>query len=111
LAEHSEQGGAPARLALFRSRAERIAQTLRAAGATTLLDPADYSSVLWSWRLPQGRTYTALHDALKAEGYVIYAGQGRFGADVFRIAHMGDITRAQLDGLCTALTRIVGGAS
>jgi 2-aminoethylphosphonate-pyruvate transaminase len=111
LAEHAEQGGAPARLALFRSRAERIAQTLRAAGATTLLDPADYSSVLWSWRLPQGRTYTALHDALKAEGYVIYAGQGRFGADVFRIAHMGDITRAQLDGLCTALSRIIGGAS
>jgi 2-aminoethylphosphonate-pyruvate transaminase len=111
LAEHAEQGGAPARLALFRSRAERIAQTLRAAGATTLLDPADYSSVLWSWRLPPGMTYAALHDALKAEGYVIYAGQGRFGADVFRIAHMGDITRAQLDGLCTALSRIIGGAS
>jgi 2-aminoethylphosphonate-pyruvate transaminase len=111
LAEHADQGGAPARLTLFRSRAQRIAQTLRTAGATTLLGPADYSSVLWSWRLPPGMTYAALHDALKSEGYVIYAGQGRFGADVFRIAHMGDITHAQMDGLCTALARIVGGAS
>lgn len=111
LAEHAEQGGAPARLALFCSRADRIAEALHGAGARTLLDPADYSSVLWSWRLPEGRTYASLHDALKAEGYVIYAGQGRLGADIFRIAHMGDITRAQLDGLCAALTRIVGGAS
>ncbi len=111
LAEHAEQGGAAARLALFRSRAERIAQTLRAAGATTLLDPADYSSVLWSWRLPSGMTYAALHDALKAEGYVIYAGQGKLGPSIFRIAHMGDISRAQLDGLCAALARIVGRTS
>ncbi|MGQ0383176.1 MAG: aminotransferase class V-fold PLP-dependent enzyme [Gammaproteobacteria bacterium] len=108
LAEHAEQGGAPARLALFRARAERVAATLLAAGAKTLLDPADYSSVLWSWRLPEGRTYAALHDALKAEGYVIYAGQGRLGPSIFRIAHMGEITRAQMDGLCAALARIVG---
>ncbi|MGQ0430148.1 MAG: aminotransferase class V-fold PLP-dependent enzyme [Gammaproteobacteria bacterium] len=108
LAEHAEQGGTPARLALFRARAERVAAALLAAGAKTLLDPADYSSVLWSWRLPAGRTYAALHDALKAEGYVIYAGQGRLGPGIFRIAHMGEITRAQLDGLCAALTRIIG---
>jgi 2-aminoethylphosphonate-pyruvate transaminase len=111
LAEHAEQGGAPARHALFCARAERVADALHGAGARTLLDLADYSSVLWSWRLPEGRAYAALHDALKAEGYVIYAGQGRFGPEIFRIAHMGDITRAQLDGLCAALTRIVGGGS
>lgn len=111
LAEHAEQGGAPARLALYRQRAERIAEALKAAGARTLLDPAAYSSVLWSWRLPAGRSYAALHDALKAEGYVIYAGQGKLGQEIFRVAHMGDITRAQLDGLCAALVRIVGGGA
>jgi 2-aminoethylphosphonate-pyruvate transaminase len=111
LAEHAEAGGAPARLGLFRSRAARIAAALTAAGAKTLLDEDAYSSVLWSWRLPAGRTYAALHDALKAEGFVIYAGQGRLGPQIFRIAHMGDITRAQLDGLCAALTRIVGGGA
>ena len=108
LAEHAEQGGAPSRHALFRARAEQVAQALHAAGARTLLDPAEYASVLWSWRLPEGRTYAALHDALKSEGYVIYAGQGRFGPEIFRIAHMGDITRAQMDGLCAALSRILG---
>jgi len=37
---------------------------------------------------------------------VIYAGQGRLGADIFRIAHMGDIRPAELDALCDALTRL-----
>lgn len=105
LAEHAEQGGAAARRDLYRARAERIAAALHAAGAATLLDPAEYSSVLWSWRLPSGRSYDELHDALKAEGFVIYAGQGRLGPEIFRIAHMGDIPPAELDALCAALTR------
>jgi 2-aminoethylphosphonate-pyruvate transaminase len=111
LAEHAEQGGAGARLALYRARAQQVAAALTAAGARTLLDPATYSAVLWSWRLPAGQTYAALHDALKAAGYVIYAGQGRLGPEIFRIAHMGEITRAQMDGLCAALARAVCGSS
>jgi 2-aminoethylphosphonate-pyruvate transaminase len=111
LAEHAEQGGAPARLALYRARAARIAAALGAAGAVPLLDPAACSAVLASWRLPAGRSYAELHDALKAEGFVIYAGQGKLGPEIFRIAHMGEIPAAELDRLCAALTRIVGGGA
>jgi 2-aminoethylphosphonate-pyruvate transaminase len=106
LAEHAEQGGATARFALYRGRADRIRAALTAAGVMPLLDPAAYSPVLASWRLPNGRSYRELHDALKALGYVIYAGQGSLGADIFRIAHMGDIRPAELDALCDALTRL-----
>ena len=106
LAEHAEQGGTPARFELYRARADRTRAALLAAGVMPLLDPAAYSPVLASWRLPGGRSYQELHDALKALGYVIYAGQGRLGADIFRIAHMGDIRPAELDALCDALTRL-----
>jgi 2-aminoethylphosphonate-pyruvate transaminase len=49
-----------------------------------------------------------VHAALKAEGFVIYAGQGDLGAQIFRIAHMGDIRPDDMDRLCAALTRILG---
>jgi len=106
LAEHVEQGGATARFALYQARAGRVAAALAAAGVMPLLDPAAYSPVLASWRLPAGRSYIELHDALKALGFVIYAGQGSLGPEIFRIAHMGDIHPAELDALCAALTRL-----
>ncbi|MEX1993651.1 MAG: aminotransferase class V-fold PLP-dependent enzyme [Steroidobacteraceae bacterium] len=106
LAEHAEQGGTTARFALYRARADRVAAALAMAGVTPLLDPAAYSPVLASWRLPTGRSYPELHDALKALGFVIYAGQGSLGPQIFRIAHMGDIRPSELDALCVALARL-----
>ncbi len=80
----------------------------RVSGVTTLLPPDEYSSVLWSYRLPAHRSYAELHAALKAEGFIIYAGQGDLGRQIFRIAHMGDIQEADLLRLCTALTGNLG---
>jgi 2-aminoethylphosphonate-pyruvate transaminase len=105
LAEHAEAGGSEVRRRSYLARADRVAATLNAAGLNTLLPESAYSSVLWSWRLPAGQTYARLHDALKAEGFVIYAGQGDLGAEIFRIAHMGDIRADDLDRLCAALGR------
>ncbi len=107
LAEFAEQGGWQARQRTYRSRAQRIHAALIESGVTTLLPEADYSSVLWSYRLPAGRSYPELHDRLKAEGFVIYAGQGRLGDEIFRIAHMGDITAEELNRLCAILPEAV----
>lgn len=109
LAEHREAGGWPERRALYRARATRVHQVLAGLGVTTLLAPADYSSVLWSYVLPEGRSYAGLHDALKERGFVIYAGQGALSERVFRLAHMGDIGDDDLDRLCAALTAVIGG--
>lgn len=109
LAELRDEGGWLARRALYRRRAARIAAVLEQAGVRTLLAPSEYSAVLWSYVLPEGLSYTALHDALKREGFVIYAGQGDLGAQIFRIAHMGDIREPDLDRLCAALSRILPG--
>jgi 2-aminoethylphosphonate-pyruvate transaminase len=110
LAEHQEQGGWAARGELFRLRANRVAATLAGLGVTTLLSSSEYSSVLWSYRLPPGLTYARLHDALKKRGFVIYAGQGHLSPDIFRIAHMGDIQADDLDRLDAALGLILRGA-
>jgi len=108
LAEHAEAGGSEARRRVYAARAARIAATLRAAGVAPLLPAGESSSVLGSWQLPAGHTYARLHAALKAEGFVIYAGQGDLGARIFRIAHMGDIRPDDLDRLCAALKRVLG---
>ncbi len=108
LLEHAEQGGAEARRQVYLARARRIHATLSRSGVTTLLHPDEYSSVLWSYRLPADRSYAELHAALKAEGFIIYAGQGDLGRQIFRIAHMGDIQEADLLRLCAALTANLG---
>ena len=55
--------------------------------------------MLTGFRLPEGQAYDRLHDGLKAQGYVIYAGQGAFNGRIFRIATMGDIPEAELERL------------
>lgn len=104
LLEHAEQGGAEARRQLYLARARRVHAVLAAGGVGTLLHPDEYSSVLWSYQLPPGHGYAGLHDALKAAGFIIYAGQGELGRQIFRIAHMGDIQEVDLRRLCSALT-------
>jgi 2-aminoethylphosphonate-pyruvate transaminase len=109
LAEFREQGGWLARRELYRRRAARVSGTLARAGVRTLIEPPEYSAVLWSYELPGGMSYATLHDALKHEGFVIYAGQGDLGRHIFRIAHMGDIGEEELERLCAALGRILSG--
>jgi 2-aminoethylphosphonate-pyruvate transaminase len=108
LAEHAEQGGWLARRAVYRERAARIHGELARLGVETVLPPSEYSSVLWSYRLPAGMGYAKLHDALKARGFVIYAGQGPLASGIFRIAHMGAIGGDDLDRLCAALRSALG---
>lgn len=110
LAEHADLGGWSARRAVYRTRAARIEQCLRRLGVSTLLSPSEYSSILWSYRLPGGMTYQRLHDLLKQRGFVIYAGQGRLSPDIFRVAHMGDIGEEDLGRLEAAFRAILADA-
>ncbi len=63
--------------------------------------------MLHAFELPEGRTYQALHDALKARGFIIYAGQGALSERVFRISAMGDISADDLARLCQALREVL----
>lgn len=104
LAELNNDGGWRARRQSYRSRASAVQSALQSAGVQTFIPVEEYSSVMTSFELPDGVEYAVLHDSLKEQGFVIYAGQGDFSKSMFRIANMGDITDDDLERLTSALT-------
>jgi 2-aminoethylphosphonate-pyruvate transaminase len=79
---------------------------LEALGIRTVI-PAEASSVvLRAYGLPPGLTYTRQHDALKADGFVIYAGQGDLAKTLFRISTMGHLTGTDIDRLLTCFAKL-----
>lgn len=111
LVEHAEAGGWRARQETYRARGERVRRGLQALGISDFLgDPAAYGAALTAYAMPPAPSYEVLHDRLKAEGFVIYAGQGGFAGRIFRIATMGDLTEADLDRLLTAISGVLAEA-
>ena len=64
--------------------------------------------MLRAYRLPAGIVFTLLHDALKAEGFVIYAGQGNLSKTLFRISTMGNLTSQDMDRLLRCFAQLRG---
>ncbi|MGP8445254.1 2-aminoethylphosphonate aminotransferase [Burkholderia vietnamiensis] len=108
LREFDEAGGWRARHARYKALADQVQAGLAARGMPLVLPDGESSVVLRAYRLPQGVAYEALHDELKARGFVIYAGQGGLSKELFRISTMGAIEAADVERLLegfTALTR------
>ena len=92
LRELEDGGGWRARRGRYVALSRRVFEGLREQGVSPLLDITEpSSSVLTAYRIPAGYDYKSLHEFLKAAGFVIYAGQGRFNQEIFRIAVMGAI--------------------
>ncbi len=99
LREFAEQGGRPARHRRYAALAEQVRRGLTALGIETVVPPEQSSVVLRSYALPRGMAYESLHDALKARGFVIYAGQGELARKLFRISTMGQLSSDDIDRL------------
>lgn len=108
LLELFEMGGWEQRRATYRTLTEQVRIGLRDLGISPLLEdhPAS-SSMLASYWLPRGLSYEKLHAHLKARGFVIYSGQGRFEGEIFRIAVMGDLTKGDLERLLAEIRSVV----
>jgi len=104
LRELDDQGGWHARHERYRELSTRIRAGLRELGVELLLPADAYSSMISSFRLPKGVTYPQLHDALREEGFVIYAGQAELARTIFRIANMGDLRDSDVERLLGACT-------
>ena len=108
LQELRKQGGWKARRTRYRKLASDVAETLDKLGVQQWL-PADQSScVLRSYHLPSDLTYETLHDGLKQQGFIIYAGQGDFAEKIFRISTMGEISDYDMARLEQALKTVIG---
>jgi 2-aminoethylphosphonate-pyruvate transaminase len=107
LREFAEQGGRQARHEHYAALAEQVRAGLAALGIEAAIPPDHSSVVLRAYRLPTGLTYASLHDALKSDGFVIYAGQGDLSKTLFRISTMGNLTAGDIDRLLTSFARLV----
>lgn len=105
LRELAEAGGWPARHARYDHLAGQVRRGLGALGIPPLL-AADRSVVLGAYTLP-AIGYEALHDGLKRQGFVIYAGQGGLARRLFRIAVMGAVGDADIHRLLTAVEALI----
>ena len=107
LDEHLEEGGWQKRRENYRARMKTARQALEAMNIKPLLNEVECSCVLHSYCLPEGITYSSLHDGLKERGFVIYAGQGELAKTIFRISMMGAITKADIDRFINAMQEII----
>jgi 2-aminoethylphosphonate-pyruvate transaminase len=107
LREYAEEGGRPARYLRYSRLAEQVRSGLAALGIDACVPPHESSVVLRAYRLPRGLTYAVLHDALKADGFVIYAGQGQLSERLFRISTMGHLVPGDIDRLLTCFARVL----
>jgi 2-aminoethylphosphonate-pyruvate transaminase len=106
LAELLEEGVA-ARIARHAAAAALLRDGFTRLGLRAVLPPALRSNSITSLWLPPGRTYAALHDGLKARGFVIYEGQGRLAREIFRVANMGHLAQADFERFLSALTAVL----
>jgi 2-aminoethylphosphonate-pyruvate transaminase len=108
LVELEEGGGQKARHQRYLHLSRTIRAELDAMGITRFLPEDAYCSVISSFHLPEGVTYQELHDLLKREGFVIYAGQAGLYHSVFRIANLGDITDDDLKRFLGVFRKLLG---
>ena len=113
LAELSDEGGWHARRDLYRARSSRVRSVCKESNAPLLLDREEaYGCTLTSFKLPSDAShrvaYEAVHATLKRDGFVIYAGQGKFDGAIFRIAVMGDLSASDIDRLASSLRAALG---
>lgn len=107
LREYEEQGGRAVRYDRYAALAERVRRGLAALGVAAAIPAHESSVVLRAYNLPAGVSYAQLHDGLKADGFVIYAGQGNLSKSLFRISTMGNLTPADIDRLLQCFARLL----
>jgi len=106
LAELLEEG-VDARVARYGAAAALLRAGFARLGLACLLRPELRSNSITTLGLPRGRTYAALHDGLKQRGFVIYEGQGKLQREIFRVANMGHLARADFERFLVALGEVL----
>jgi 2-aminoethylphosphonate-pyruvate transaminase len=93
------------RQASYRARVDLLDKAFARLGLETTVAPENRSSSVRSLRLPPGVSYVDLHDALKRDGYVIYAGLGEAAKTTFRVCTLGALELEVLAGFTESLDR------
>jgi 2-aminoethylphosphonate-pyruvate transaminase len=98
--------GLESRQAYYRARMKYLDEAFARLGLEPRVARNYRSSCVRSVPLPQGIDYDTLHDAVKAEGYVIYGGLGEAAKTSFRVCALGALKIDALEGFIASLERI-----
>jgi len=95
--------GVAGRRARYAERCAIVDAAFGRLGLEQLVESSTRSHSIRSVRLPDGVSFAALHERLRAAGFVIYAGQGALAAEIFRVACMGELEPSDMHGFVAAL--------
>jgi 2-aminoethylphosphonate-pyruvate transaminase len=99
--------GVPRRRAHYLARMAYLDAELGRLGLEPVVAPEHRSSCVRSLPLPDGVAYDELHDALKRDGFVIYAGLGEAAKTSFRVCVLGAVEVDALRGFVGSLERVL----
>jgi aspartate aminotransferase-like enzyme len=87
----------------------RLTRELTARLGIALLFPqlGKQSPTLTALRAPDGTSPKAIRDAMRQRGILLAGGLGSYTNSSFRIGHMGDIRRADVERTCTELAAVL----
>lgn len=108
--EELEDEGLANRHALYQARADYLDGAFTEMGLAARVAPGHRSRSVRSFPLPEGIAYDELHDRLKADGYIIYAGLGDAAQTTFRVCALGALTVEALEGFVDAFEQAVAPA-
>jgi 2-aminoethylphosphonate-pyruvate transaminase len=98
------------RQAAYRARVALLDRAFERLGLEQTVSVEHRSSSVRSVRLPDGVGYQDLHDAVKRDGYVIYAGLGDGAKTTFRVCTLGALELDVLAGFVESLDRALAEA-
>ena len=100
--------GVDARVARYGRAAAQLRAGFVRLGLKLMLAPELRSNSITTLSLPPNRTYQELHDRLRADGFVIYEGQGQLSREAFRVANMGALSEDDFTRFLGSLERAIG---
>jgi 2-aminoethylphosphonate-pyruvate transaminase len=104
-----KQIGIDAHMARIQRQMDQVANHLAAMGLCSLLPRERLSWIAVNFALPAGVTYSEFTQKMQAEGYfLLYGVPG--DQSHFQVSTIGDLSDADVAGLCRALTRVLGPA-
>ncbi|BDH09647.1 pyridoxal-phosphate-dependent aminotransferase family protein [Streptomyces hygroscopicus] len=99
--------GVEGRRARYAALAGRLREGLTRLGLRLLLPDGQRAVGLTAVRLPDEVGFEALHSALRAEGFVIYAAQEQLAQGFFRLSTMGQLTGDDIERFLATLARLL----
>ncbi len=105
--EELKKQGLQARIRLYRKKSKILQQGIENLGLRFLVEKPSRSHVLTAVWTPASIAYHKLHDRLKKEGFVIYAGQSALQGKIFRVSNLGDVSIPDLRRFLRRLGKIL----